>query len=209
MYLTDQRRCATWLHEDPSTRFKRLVLMCVLSIQQPWSTVGYQLADVDKRGGKSRYLWGNKGTTWDWLEANPEELMKVYRDIKRAVRAHRIDQAHLAVARIPGIGLAKGGFILQLGWGVSGCLDSVNVARLGLARKDVSLRKTEDPVKQTAAIRRYLGLVEQFGGTAVLWDEWCNVMYSQDASFSSPTDVSARHWRYLQGDLGDTVDLPL
>jgi len=44
-----------------------MVMMVVLSIQQPWYKVGEQMIDYRKLGSDSRFVWGNKLKTYRWL----------------------------------------------------------------------------------------------------------------------------------------------
>ena len=52
-------------------------MMVVLSIQQPWHSVGKQMQDYRLKGSSSKYIWGNKLRTLKFLEKHKEEL---YRD---------------------------------------------------------------------------------------------------------------------------------
>jgi len=47
-----------------------VILLVVLSIQQNWLGVGDQLADVRKNKSDSKFLWGNKGKTYKYLETH-------------------------------------------------------------------------------------------------------------------------------------------
>ena len=196
MFSRDQRRVARWLKPDPAQLVPRLVTMAALSIQQPWSSVGDQLADVDA-GEDSRFLWGHKRQTFEWFNQQADHGPRLYHVVDVAVRAGRIARAHRLLMLIPGIGLVKGGFILQLGWGVSGCLDTVNVQRLGLPTAPLRSRKECGPRTQAKRIKTYLRMIEAAGGTRQLWDDWCRTLAEKDRSFKSAADVSSRHWRYL------------
>lgn len=209
MYRTDAGSIASWIYSDPGPRFRRLVLMVSLSIQQPFADVGKQLADVDANGGKSKYLWGIKGRTWEWLEKQTDKnIVDLYDRVSAAVENAYVDTAHLLLNEIPGIGVVKGGFILQCAFGVSGCIDSVNVKRLGINPNLVRSRKKLSPEAQTRRVRGYLALIERCGGTARLWDDWCVAIAERDARFQGAEDVSRRHYTYLTGDWKEE-DLPL
>ena len=49
-----------------------VVLMVVLSIQQPWFAIGDQLKDVKLNGIDSRFIWGNKAKTYKSLMSRKE-----------------------------------------------------------------------------------------------------------------------------------------
>jgi hypothetical protein len=61
--------------KESSDNLADVITMVVLSIQQPWSAVGKQMADVKLNGRNSKFLWGNKGRTesifsYEYLLAN-------------------------------------------------------------------------------------------------------------------------------------------
>ena len=199
MYATDQKEIAAWVAEKPHKRFELAVRMASLSIQQPWESVGRQLADVADQQGESRYLWGMKGMTWEYFRQRYDQGERLYRAIGRAVAAGRVDRAHLLLLGVPGINIAKGGFILQLCWGVSGCMDSVNCKRLGIDQRKLRIPKTLTGRTKTRKIREYLALIEECGGTATLWDQWCHWLADRDATFIDAREVSRRHVEYVQG----------
>ena len=55
--------------QESANNLSNVILMVALSIQQNWSTVGYQMKDVHAEGGDSRFLWGNKKKTYKYLQA--------------------------------------------------------------------------------------------------------------------------------------------
>jgi hypothetical protein len=182
--------------------------MVALSIQQPWSTVGTQLADCDTEGIFSRYVWGTKLGTFQWAE-DETRMLRMFDLVDRAIARGRVDRAHWLLLKVPGLGLPKSGFVLQLVWGRSGCIDTVNLQRFGLKRWAVDIKKTAKPETVTKHIRRYLALVEQCGGTALLWDEWCATIAQRDASFEDAEDVSFRHLAYLEGTWQPAIEADL
>lgn len=72
---------------------------------------------------------------------------------------------------VPGIGLVKAGFILQLTTGRGGCLDTHNIKRFGLDAKDFANCKNLLPRAEL-----YLRTCERIGGSAYLWDSWCQLV---------------------------------
>ena len=50
--------------------FGDTILMVALSIQQNWLGVGDQIADVRANKLESRFLWGNKIKTYEYLMSN-------------------------------------------------------------------------------------------------------------------------------------------
>lgn len=92
--------------------------------------------------------------------------------------------------RVPGIGLAKGGFMLQMCYGLSGCLDTHNVTRFGLPeRRYASGHKDTD----TRRASEYNEVCARLGGTAELWDTWCEYLAERDGRYLSAQEVSRLH----------------
>ena len=58
--------------QESANNLSDVILMVALSIQQNWSTVGYQMQDVKTVGGASRFLWGNKKKTYNYLQARKD-----------------------------------------------------------------------------------------------------------------------------------------
>lgn len=103
----------------------------------------------------------------------------------------------LRFSRLEGFALVKAGFFAQLAFGVSGCLDSHNLARFGLDVRAFRIRppseKTGARAERTRAKRcaKYLSTIERCGGTAALWDSWCE--YVASLRGDSAENVSALH----------------
>jgi hypothetical protein len=101
-------------------------------------------------------------------------LMNHAAELWRDIRASRTNANRIAVlCRIPGIGIVKAGFVLQLmGYNVA-CLDSRNVKREG--RNPNEFRSRGGDTKKSLAfvrkIDRYLAEVE--GRAQEYWDLWC------------------------------------
>lgn len=163
-----------------------------LTVRQPIESLPAAFADVRKRGGASVYLWGKKRAAFDYLQGNSEQifldLQKLETTLERLVY----------VATLPGFGLPKAGFVLQLVWGEAGCLDTHNLTRYGIPwnsdkarikgrKRDTQLRKAES----------YLKLCEGLGGPEILWDSWCQYISELRPSVGTWQEVSALHACFL------------
>jgi len=112
---------------------------------------------------------------------------------------------------IHGLGLAKAGFVCQLIYGVSACLDSHNIARFGIPwshMKSATFKNARTLKTRRKWITRYCDYVEQCGGTESLWDSWCEFVYNRpdetgfkmngnQAAYKSAYHVSALHCESL------------
>lgn len=168
-----------------------MVMMVVLSIQQPWHAVGEQMRDYRALGSESRFIWGNKRKTFDWLQEHKEAL---YHDAMSAKNDFELMQAFL---NVPGLGLAKAGFCCQLFAGRVGCIDVHNLRRLNIAPSVLVFDKKTKPATQRKKIDAYISACKQ-RRTSWLWDTWCKLIASKDSKRWIDGDhVSAVHYEYL------------
>ena len=94
---------------------KNMVMMVVLSIQQPWWKVGDQMQDYKQLGSESRFVWGNKANTLAWLDINADSLYADAMDALAHCKGRELDIRLMQIfIRVDGLGLAKAGFCCQL-----------------------------------------------------------------------------------------------
>jgi len=168
-----------------------MVMMVVLSIQQPWHAVGVQMRDYKALGADSRFVWGNKRKTFDWLQEHKQQL---YRDAMDAKTDSELMQAFL---QVPGLGLAKAGFCCQLFAGRVGCIDVHNLRRLNIASSVLTLNKSATDETKRKKIDAYISACKA-RRTSWLWDSWCKLIAKKDPKRWVDGDhVSAVHYDYL------------
>lgn len=168
-----------------------MVMMVVLSIQQPWHAVGVQMRDYKALGADSRFVWGNKRKTFDWLQEHKETL---YRDAMDSKTDSELMQAFL---QVPGLGLAKAGFCCQLFAGRVGCIDVHNLRRLNIASSVLTLNKSSTDETKRKKIDAYISACKS-RRTSWLWDSWCKLIAKKDPKRWIDGDhVSAVHYDYL------------
>lgn len=99
----------------------------------------------------------------------------VTRDIyDRARAAIAVDDtigALVALCELPGLNCPKAGFLLQIAWGVGGCIDTRNVKEFGVQPPEVRKSWPAQRIRETCA--EYLALCTKLGGSEFLWDNWC------------------------------------
>ena len=100
------------------------------------------------------------------------------------------------VLRVPGLGLAKSGFIVQMLYGMSGCIDTHNLTRFNLHRRRFACGTKATDRRR---IGEYNDMVGRLGGTARLWDEWCIYVADRDANYVDADHVSRLHLTPLEG----------
>ena len=197
MYREDQARIERWC-KNPD-KFLEVGTMVLLSIRMQWVGVGNQMAKVRKDGAKAAPLWGWKRDGYVYLRDNRSYLYAKVRDA-RSGRATTADLMR-EFLKVPGLGLPKAGFLVQLLTGKAGCLDMHNIERFGLEPDVWVVRTYKDTAKQMREIDDkiavYLALIEACGGTEKLWDEWCEYLNDRVSTFENAEDVSRRHYIYL------------
>ena len=108
------------------------------------------------------------------------------------------DELLSIISTIPCIGPAKGGFIAQMIYGVSGCLDGHNLERFGIPERAFRMDRRLRPTRRSAVIRDYNRVCRKLGGTEALWDSWCAYLADRDANYHDAEHVSRLHLTPLQ-----------
>ena len=201
MYNTHATKCQQYAQRS-ADNMADVTLMVVLSIQQNWLSVGDQLADVRANKLESKFLWGNKGKTYLYLQANKHKLyaqaMAVINSNKSATdKAQSLMQVFL---RVDGLGLPKAGFMCQLMAGLVGCMDVHNIKTYGIDPKSLTLAKKPKTQKgidtNREKILNYINLCHDYG-TANLWDSWCSMLATKSKQWVDGFHVSEVHYTYL------------
>lgn len=164
MYAQHNPVIANYMRES-TEGFFRGAMFAVLSIRQPITIVPDSLAAV--ANGDLSPLFGHKLDAHLYLCEHGAALRE------RVLSAPDNETRLAALCEVPGLGIVKAGFVLQLmGYDVA-CLDSRNVKREG--RNPRAFRTDGRKGKATKAfgrkIKAYLQEVE--GRSAEYWDHWC------------------------------------
>ena len=139
-------------------------------------------------GTPCRSIFGHKHDALAWLRNHADEL---YDELEYLWHECASDDAMLrAVMQCPGIGLAKAGFILQMCYGISGCLDSHNLRRYGIGERYYA---TGTKATDRRRISEYNETCRKLGGTRALWDTWCTQLAETDGRYLSANEVSGLH----------------
>jgi len=201
MYTEDAINCQQYAQKSHDNMVD-VALMVSLSIQQNWLSVGDQLADVNRCGIESKFLWGNKRKTYEYLQDNS---YKLYTDAMAVINSGDLDRdkarALMAVfLRVDGLGIPKAGFMCQLMAGLVGCMDVHNIRLYRLDIKDLSLSKNPKTSKGIDANNKkvwaYIDMCHDIG-TESLWDNWCNFLATKSKKWIDGAHVSAVHYSYL------------
>ena len=203
MYNTHGLKCQKYAQRS-ADNMADVTLMVVLSIQQNWLSIGNQLADVRANKSESKFLWGNKIKTYEYLEANKQ---KIYAQSMAVINSKQTDtQKSISLMniflRIDGLGLPKAGFMCQLVAGLVGCMDTHNIKLYGLDPKSLALSKNPKTQKgldtNNQKILAYITLCHNYG-TENLWNSWCSLLATKSKRWVDSNHVSEVHYRYLVG----------
>ena len=162
-----------------ASTFKRAIMFACLSARVQFPRVPDQMKDVTKRKEQSPALWSWKIDTYRYVEEHGEKLF-----------AHIIAHGTMTAAAlntlmaIPGLGIVKGAFVLQMLGHDIACLDVRNIQREGLNprayRSDGMGRKSGAAFERKMA--RYIAQTQ--GRAAELWDRWCTEV-AKDYGYSA------------------------
>ena len=168
------------------------IMMVVLSIQQPWHSVGVQMQDYREKGLESKYVWGNKRKTYKWLIDNGAELFESLMD------ADNTDTyKHMLLTQVDGLGVAKAGFVMQLMFGVSGCMDVHNLRKYDVPASVLSVSPSMKQGTRQSKVRQYNLICHEIG-TDELWNQWCQFIANKyPTKWVDGNHVSMVHYTYL------------
>ncbi len=149
---------------------------------------GFKARAIGQIEMESRLIYGQAESIWYHAESRrqaEESLLNLFRTIH-------------------GFGLVKSGFACTLLYGVSACLDGHNLARFNIPRyafHSTHYKRAKTLKTRRRYITKYCDLVQRCGGTASLWDSWCEFVYARPDSvgdkigvaYKSAYHVSALH----------------
>lgn len=174
------------------------------TIQQPLSSTPMIVQDFKRRGSASTFAFGPKRAALDWLSQNETWVY----DVAMATYDSSGDvglveeRLMLFFSGLPGLGLVKAGFMVQLCFGLGGCLDTHNIDRFGLNASSFKASSFKDAKREATRIRlvrSYLETVRQCGGCAQLWAEWCQYVANKTPRFEGDAVVVSRLHRVALG----------
>ena len=183
-----------------SDNLSDVILMVVLSIQQPWYAVGDQLKDVKRWGIGSKFIWGNKIKTYNFLMSRKDFIYSQYLAVLNSSKSD--DDKALSLMnvflQIDGLGLAKAGFVCQLTAGLVGCIDVHNIRMYNIPKKDLAFSKSiKSKTLRDKKISNYISVCHTIG-TENLWDTWCCSLATKTKRFEDGFHVSKVHYVFLQ-----------
>lgn len=189
MFSTHQPIIGQWARETPDN-LRDVYRFVLLTIRYP-----LLFAAQDMREDNPKALTGTRRVAWDHADACKREIYEGALDAWD--RGGGAAELTAFFAALPGLGLVKAGFVAQLAFGVSGCLDSHNLERFGLSVWTFAHYKRRQERGRARMVERYVTEVEKRGGTAGLWDDWCAYVAERDSKYKDAAHVSECHpWAF-------------
>jgi hypothetical protein len=179
--------------QESSEHLFRVGLFVIATMNRHFELVGRSVESYRTLGGES-----------PWFSRQQHRALHVWQ--AESIRLHKrvpfwrqmpVEYALAEVVQLPGVGIIKGAFFLQLLGCEIGCLDRHNLRYAGLDEK--LFNKVPTSIEGlTRRISLYTELCRDLGGSEVLWDQWCaHLATTRPKSFASPEVVSELHVHYI------------
>tara|TARA_Y100000361_G_scaffold151347_1_gene168605 strand:+ start:2302 stop:2904 length:603 start_codon:yes stop_codon:yes gene_type:complete len=198
MYINHAKAIQDYAKQS-SNNLVDVITMVVLSIQQPWLSVGDQMADVKQNGLDSKFLWGNKRKAYTYITKRKDFIYNQYLAVINSNKSDD-DKAYSLMnifLRVEGLGMVKAGFVCQLSAGLVGCIDLHNIRLYGIDEKVLKLPKSlKTKELRDDRINKYISICHNIG-TENLWDTWCDYLSTKSPKWSNGFEVSKVHYDYL------------
>ena len=187
-----------------------VIIMVSLSIQQRWSRVGDMLSNVRLNKDNSLFLWGTKKRTYEYVITHKHfiygSMLAVINSSNLTDHAKSISLMKIFL-KIPGLNLAKAGFVCQLSAGLVGCMDIHNIKTYGVAAKSLEYNKNCTTSRgldnNRKKLIKYINLCHDYG-TENLWNSWCSMIATKyPKTFVDNNHVSELHYTYLTGEYNE------
>ncbi len=191
------------------------IMFVVLSVKTPFHTMQKQMEDYRVNGVNSKYVWGFKRQTLEYLLEHGEDLYNELMDLStrtkfgdkkfkgRDIWTHRDQQMMLVLTDVPGLGVVKAGFVMQLMFGRVGCIDVHNLRRFyKVDAKDVKFVKIASDRIKLEKITNYVNICKGHRSPKKLWDQWCSQLVYKTCNrgrFADGNEVSQMHVAALIG----------
>lgn len=216
MFRTHQKRISEYARANPQN-FARTMKFVILTIRNRLYNLPADMETLDSGGNVAdelpAILYGFKQESIDQIDREAESMFAQAESIVYHAESEREAAENLLdlFTGIHGLGLAKAGFVCQLIYGVSACLDSHNIERFGIPwshMKSATFKNARTLKTRRKWIARYCDYVEKAGGCESLWDSWCDFVYNRtdetgfkmngnESPYDSAFHVSAIHCESL------------
>lgn len=203
MFANHQPAISAYARQSPDN-LARVIQFVVLTIRQPLYNVPADMAQAEAGGQDAMaVLWGWKHDAYAAAWRDRATIYAQCEDIWQhaKTREQAADDLLAYLATLPGLGLAKAGFVAQLAYGVSGCIDTHNLQLFGFsprAFRGDKFKELKSLKQRRTKVRKYNSAVDRCGGTQSLWDGWCEFVAAKyPQAYRDAFHVSAIHCEAL------------
>lgn len=178
MFSNHQPSIGKYARACPDGMFDVLTFV-QLTIRQPLHNVPAFMRDVRAEQDDSRHLWGFKAEAFRHGLKHKEAIFRDAMELWNIADPEQCQSELIDYfARMPGFGLVKAGFMLQLCFGLAGCIDTHNLEQYKLRARapmfEACQYKRASICHRQTLRRDYLHLCRALGGAERLWDNWCS-----------------------------------
>ena len=203
-YLKHNRYCRNFGQASPK-QMEQVIAFVFASIRVQTFLHPKYMKEWRKRGLKSSWIWGNKRTGLTYVRKHRDDLHKRAMAIIKAKKKNMAEDLIMIFLEVPGLGIPKSAFVVQLLTGSPGCLDVHNIRKympgVDASKGTPSILQTSGntiPVKRKK-VQEYQKIVSDTGGSMVWWINWCNhIGILQAKHFNGGHDVSQLHVDCIQ-----------
>lgn len=187
-----------------ATLFPGIAAFVFASIKQPFHSIEDRLADIQKAGVTSRFMYGNH-------RGGLQYVLNHYQDLHRYAEACNLgviglDSLLMEYLKIPGLGIVKASFLAQLTTGQGACMDGINLHRFDLRQDHFRHRSEWTDKTRLAKVRSYNAYWGSIGPSGYWWDTWCQFQADRTENLAGRTmrpigtagDVSKLHLACLR-----------
>ncbi len=176
-----------------------VLTFALLSARVQFWRLDDQMQSVRKLGKDSPALWGWKRE--GYLRVQTSKLALHAMEPWQLYPTYAMETV---IANIPGLGLAKGGFVCQMLGQPIACLDVRNRDVLGLPerffrefRRDRNGDVKVSPKRFRERVEQYIATCQNTGGAEYWWNRWCNDTAARLGTTGE--EISAEHVRIITG----------
>ena len=202
MYASHVPQIAAAMRADQAT-FCRGVMFSILSARVQFPRVPAQCKELAARKASAACLWGWKFDAYAYLSEHSATLYGL------VTPDHDTARALFNVTRIPGMGIVKGAFVLQMLGHDIACLDIRNIVKDG--RSPRAYRCDGGSTKESAAHKRKIDryIADTQGKAQFYWDRWCTEVAADYNS--TPERISELHLTSIvpRAMRGMTMSVPI
>ena len=206
MFVIHQPIIGDWARRSPR-HFERVLQFVCATIKQPLESTPAIVASYMVEGDESDHAWGWKADALFYYEQNRDEIYRVAMDTYNGYGDDHVKESELLLyfADMIGLGPVKAGFVIQLAFGLGGCMDRHNLARFDISPRKfaASTFKSLKPASKAKRIAEYQHALANGGGCEALWDGWCQYVADlRPDVFEDAYEVSEMHITALHmGDI--------